>query len=104
MQLYILSRGRPLGQRTLHALPAKAAVKLVVPVPEAAAYRRANPGVEVVTQPDSVVRIAEKRAWVTQRHFHNGQRKPMLMLDDDLSFYLWDGVRHTATKNEPKLW
>jgi hypothetical protein len=98
MHLYILTRGRADIQLTLAQLPnAAAAVSLVVPRVEAAAYRLANPDVDVLVQPDSVRLISEKRAWTCRQHFQNGRREPLLLLDDDLHFYLWTQGHHRTT-------
>lgn len=106
MHLYILSRGRAHQQRTLQSLPTKllSDVTIVVPQAEASAYRKMWPSVRVKTQPESIRRIAEKRAWVTRTHFHNGRREPMLLLDDDLHLYEWDGQRHVTPQRDSASW
>lgn len=41
-------------------------------------YRACNPGIEIVTHPDSVIGLARKRDWII-KHFKN-----VMMLDDDI--------------------
>lgn len=50
-----------------------------VPESQAAEYRAAHPGTQLVLHPDSVVGLAAKRNWMYQ-HFGN-----LLMLDDDIT-------------------
>ena len=52
---------------------------LCIPESQAAEYRAAHPGAELVTHPDSVVGLARKRNWMYQ-HFGD-----MLQLDDDIT-------------------
>jgi hypothetical protein len=50
-----------------------------IPESQAAEYRAAHPGAQLVTHPDSVVGLQAKRNWM-YKHFGN-----LLMLDDDLT-------------------
>ncbi|MCC2546419.1 hypothetical protein LJY25_08180 [Hymenobacter sp. BT175] len=50
-----------------------------IPESQLAEYRRAHPGTELVTHPDSVVGLAAKRNWM---YHHFGD---MLQLDDDIT-------------------
>jgi hypothetical protein len=60
------------------ALKAVAGAVLCVPEPQAADYRAAHPGAEVVTHPDSVVGLSLKRQWVYEKF------GDVFMLDDDV--------------------
>jgi len=44
-------------------------------------------GASVISQPDQITTIAAKREWIMQ-HFHEQGEEKIIMLDDDLKFYV----------------
>lgn len=84
--IYIPTLGRIDKQLTLQRLPDAAGAKkdrvwLVAPKSEAKKLER-KWEVPVLTQPDTVVNIAQKRAWIIEQCRH----ERLIMLDDDLRF------------------
>ena len=59
----------------------KAVSNAIICVEESQAelYEKNNPGIEIVTHPDSIIGLARKRDWII-KHFGN-----VFMLDDDIS-------------------
>lgn len=85
LMIYIVTKGRVDNQITLQSIPKKwlPNVRLVCPRSERMEHHGNHPRVGVLAQPESVVTIAEKRAWLIQREASTNK---ILMLDDDLQF------------------
>jgi hypothetical protein len=80
--------------KTVGKLPDSVPVTMVVP--EAAVEAAMRHEVDVLVQPPEVVDIAAKRAWIVEQ----APEDYILMMDDDLLVYVWDGERHVAVEKD----
>src|SRR6516165_11503334 len=87
MRIIIPTRGRKARQITLQSLPRELRKRttIVCPGTEVVRLQCLDDDVEVVAQPNSNWRIAQKRAWIVRECVRRGYNK-IMMLDDDLSF------------------
>lgn len=76
VKIVIPSHKRPTRVRTLSAV---AGVSLCVEESQASIYKKCNPGVEIITHPDSIIGLAAKRAWMIKN------LGSIFMLDDDIT-------------------
>lgn len=75
LKLIIVSHKRPERVVTLQAV---AGCAICVEASQADAYRRHNPGVEIIVHPDAVVGLPAKRQWILDHY------PDVFMLDDDI--------------------
>jgi hypothetical protein len=75
--VYIPSRGRPNCRNTTRLFPAPI---LFIAESEADVYRAQNPGVKVLTHPDSMIGMARKRQWL----WDHCETEALFMVDDDI--------------------
>ncbi len=97
LQLIIPTHGRVNEQLTVRSLTGCDLIKrttLVCPEKEYETLRKMRSDYDVIVQPDSNWRIAQKREWIIQEWVRRGHDK-IMMLDDDLRF---------ATRKSKESW
>jgi hypothetical protein len=96
MAIIIPTAGRTNQQLTLQSLPPELRKRttLVCPKREASGLYALYKDVQIVVEPYSNMRIAQKREWIVRTWLEAGYEK-ILMLDDDLRF---------ATRKSPDDW